>query len=72
MLGPGATLDPPLSLHPVADQQRVSNMNAVLERFCSIGAVPQQGQVRRQGRGREVERRELRLFDMEKGVCFAA
>ena len=45
LLGKNGVCDPPLYLSPVADQQRMSNMSAVLAKLASVGAVPPEGQV---------------------------
>lgn len=44
LLGLGATCEPPLYISPSNDQQRLSNLSSVLDRFHRIGALPQQGQ----------------------------
>ena len=47
LLGKSAACDPPLFLHPVTDQQRISNVTTVLARLAAVGAVPPEGKVRR-------------------------
>ena len=49
LLGNNGACDPPLYLNPVADQQRMSNMNAVLGKLAAVGAVPHEGQVGERG-----------------------
>ena len=49
LLGQGSTCEPPLYLNPVTDQQRMGNMATVLQKLAAVGAVPEEGQVRRVG-----------------------
>lgn len=46
LLGRGASCDPPLCLHPVADAQRMANVSVALEKLHGMGLIPQPGQVR--------------------------